>query len=699
MKKIIAILCLVMSIILIGCGENTNDIIEKAMDELKIPTEVSSDITLPQEITIEKKVVKVVWTSDSEALTSEGKVTRAENDITVNLKATLAYEQVEKTKEFRVVVLKEEITTLDILEEAYNKLNLKTTLSSTYVLPQEIEVGNNIIKLAYQSNSEVFSNNTIVMPEEQDETFSLNVTLSLNGEKSEKTANITIKSFNTIINEALEEQSIPECTNKNLELIKKIGDIEFAWSTSNKYVLTDDGIISFVEKDTRVTLTLICLLEDDYVTYLYSDVFEIIVQPYDATDRIEKAYDKITIPTNTQNNINLQTEFDYDVLGSWESSNTAVVSNSGFVTPQEENTKVTLTLTLKYENEERTYTFDVLITKIDMTGCDEYYGKHNLIDRAINLDESKMENLEYKDGKVVLKEKAMEGVYTSKVFKVRNFTTVVGSYSCITSTEATAELEIRVRVNGTWSKYFSYGKYGLGLVNVYYDDADSIAKLSTDEIFVLNDKEADAIQYRFTMRKTTTEANSPQLSLVALALNISNYVYPVDTTGLSSQYDIDVPKLYQHDVPSIGSVICSATTTTMLLKWKGFDFTDRGYTYEHEFMAKMVADTGHNNPTYGNWSYNMITAGAFGVDAYVARMYSWEEVKWHLNNVGPIGANVKGQFGSYNTNGHLVVIRGYEETATGTMVICNDPNIKGVYYKVTLDTFINCWKKIAYIVE
>lgn len=789
MKKIIAIICFLLSFVLLGCGENNADVVLKALEKIELPSEVTSDITLVQEIAIEGKNVKVVWTSDNEAITVEGKVTRGSSDIIVNLKAVLSYNDAEETKEFKVVVLKEgtnfndiinealkiinlpqetsenlsfpkeievkgekvlvayessnknvlsdegiissvledetveikivftigeyqetlnkkvkilkkEKSSEEILEEAFKKIDIPQVISSIYTLPLEIKVNENIVKIEYTSENDVLKSNVIVIPEETDVTMNLSVNLSLGEEKLKKEIEgINVKSFNTVVQETLIELNIPSSTNKNITLVDKKGDIEFQWSTSNKYVLTDDGVVNFVEKNTNVNFTLICILENDYVSYMYYNMFNITITPYGALDRIEKAYAGISLPASTQNNLNLEKELDYGVTGEWASSNEEVISNDGFVTPQENDVKVTLSLKLKYEDEVKEYSFDVLVTKVDLTGCDEYYGKHNLVDRAAALDVTKMENLEYKDGKVVLTEDALEGTYTSKIFKVRNFTSVVGSYSCITDTKATAELEIRVRVNGVWSKYFSYGKYGLGLTNIYYDDSDSIAELSTDEIFVLNDKEADAVQYKFTMRKTSREANSPQLSLVALALNISNYVYPVDITNLPSEKDIDVPKLYQHDVPSIGSVICSATTTTMLLKWKGFDFTNRGYTYEHEFMAKMVADTGHNNPTYGNWSYNMITAGAFGVNAYVARMYSWEEVKWHLNNVGPLGANVRGQFGSYSTNGHLIVVRGYKETATGTIVICNDPNIKGVYYEVTLATFMNCWKKIAYIVE
>ena len=110
-------------------------------------------------------------------------------------------------------------------------------------------------------------------------------------------------------------------------------------------------------------------------------------------------------------------------------------------------------------------------------------------------------------------------------------------------------------------------------------------------------------------------------------------------TGLPSQADWDLPKLYQHDVRSVGGVICSPTTTTMLLKYRGLDFSEQAKTYknasswgvyEHGYIASLAADPGHNSPTYGNWTYNMAVAGAFGRKALVVRMYSWEELKYYL---------------------------------------------------------------------
>ena len=310
-----------------------------------------------------------------------------------------------------------------------------------------------------------------------------------------------------------------------------------------------------------------------------------------------------------------------------------------------------------------------------------------------------LSGLVYENDKVKLASGALVGTYDSKVWETLEFRRVVGSFSCITSEKATCELEISIRVKGTWSKYFTYGEFGLGRNNLYYNQTDTLSYMDTDMIEPNSGLAGDGVKYRITLRRETSDTPSPELSLVGLALFLNNYTYAVDTTNLPDFIDWDVPRLYQNDVPGIGNVICSATTTCMLLKFAGFDFSDKGYKYEHEYMASIVADRGHNNPTYGNWSYNMMAAGGYGVNAYVGKMYSWDEIRYHLANVGPIGCSISGNFGLYTTGGHLIVIRGYKIENGATTVICNDPNVKGTYYEVTLDMFLRCWGSVVYIIE
>ena len=347
--------------------------------------------------------------------------------------------------------------------------------------------------------------------------------------------------------------------------------------------------------------------------------------------------------------------------------------------------------------------------------------KHNNIDYAKTLISYKNENLCLKGEKVVLVEGAKEGYLESDIIKTDLFDITVGSWACITDQTRTCELQVRVCVEGKWSKYFTYGNWGLYLENYYYNDEDEIAQIFVDEVMIKNGKKGEAIQYKVILRKEAEK--SPELSLICF-----NFRYKpvdsmevaidegVDVTGLPMTVEYDVPRLNQNMVPVIGHEMCSATTSCMLLKFHGLDFSENAKNYkhkdswgefEHSYVASLVADPGHNMPTFGNWVYNTAVIGAFGFNAYVGRMGSWEEMKRHLAKVGPVGASIKGDTGVYKTGGHLLVVIGYKKNEKGEeFVICNDPNInerfgEGMFVRVEypLEVFKKVWRGMAYIIE
>lgn len=680
--------------------KNVNGILDEAVKELNVPNEVTNDINLLKEININGEIVNISYESDNDALTNEGIVTRSNSDITVNLKAVLSLYNRIKEVYYTVTVLGKTDYN-EILTKAFDLIEIPNEIYIKFDLPNTINYLDYEIQVNYKfTNDAVKDNGLIAIDETNDLYTDVIVELSIGDIKIEnRINNIKIKSFENMAIEVIDLLNIPTEANDDITLPNEMNGLELQWLSSNYRILTQTGKVNYTSKDVQVLLSLVIVLENEYNDYLYDNEYMVLIKPYDALYCIDTIEKDIVLPSETDTNIVLEKEFSYDVYGTWESSNENVISNTGFVNQQTEDVIVLLTLKLSCRGECKTYNYSVNVLKIDLTGTDEYFSMHNLIDRAINFKQENLNNLELNGSKIVLKENALVGEYESIIYKTRAFQSVVASYSCITNKEATAELLVSVRVNGEWSKYFSYGEYGLGRNNLYYDSKDKIAEIATDEINVLNGKSADAIKYKIILKRTSLEEISPQLSLVAMALDITGYTYDVDTSNLPLEKDTDLPKLYQYDVPEIGGSICSATTTTMLLKHKGFNFENQGYDYEHEYMANLVADRGHNNPTYGNWSYNMITAGAFGVDAYCARAYSFNEIKVLLNEVGPIGASVKGYFGSYSTNGHLVVLRGYKETQTGTICIFNDPAVKNVYVELPLETFITCFRGIVYVIE
>ena len=56
------------------------------------------------------------------------------------------------------------------------------------------------------------------------------------------------------------------------------------------------------------------------------------------------------------------------------------------------------------------------------------------------------------------------------------------------------------KVDGVYSEYVTYGKWGLGLKNASYDQTKSTIKLVTDEVKVLNSKQATGFKYQIKLQ-------------------------------------------------------------------------------------------------------------------------------------------------------------------------------------------------------
>lgn len=333
------------------------------------------------------------------------------------------------------------------------------------------------------------------------------------------------------------------------------------------------------------------------------------------------------------------------------------------------------------------------------------FNQHNFIARGKDFLDYQTSNIK-QDGKyIIVDNKALDGVIISPVIETKDFSEIVGSWSCLTSPDSTIKLSISVKVGDEWSKFFTYGEWGLGYENLYYNQDDSKVHMNVDEIICKEGFLANAFCFKVVLK------NNAKLSLVCCTLRIPNYTYEVDASNLPSYVCYDIPCLNQNMVPVIGHEMCSATTTTMLLNYKGFSFKDKDSEFEHRYIASLVADNGHHAPTYGNWVFNTAVIGAYGVDSYVARHYSWDELKVHLATVGPVGASIKGDTGLYKTGGHLIVVRGYREIDGKTYVICNDPNINErfgndkdgkplfVYYEFPLEVFNAFHRGVVYVIE
>ncbi len=494
----------------------------------------------------------------------------------------------------------------------------------------------------------------------------------------------------THIEEIIKQVNIPTETMVNIELPTQIGDVSVEWTTSNPNVLSTTGVVRRSGGNYKIKITGKYSFHNAYLEKEYT----VNVMGYTVSEKLQQVMDSVDIPETATGDLKFNQVYDYGIRGSFQSSNEKVINNYGKVYFKKTDEVVTLTLTLTLEEESMTKDFIVTVPRID-----EVVNQHQLLFPSGAL-ENNMDKLEIVDGKLVLKENIVEATYESPIIETQAFQSLVASWAAITSKNATVELKVKAQVDGVWSEYITYSKWGLGLQNVSYDQNNGIIKLSTDEVMVINST-ASAIQYQVILRRTLATTESPKLSLVSFALEIPGYSYYVDTSELPKSKCYDVPRLYQNVVPTIGNIICSATSTTMLLKYKGLDFTEYDKEYEHRYIASIVKDYGNN--IYGNWVYNTVTMGGYGFDAYVARMYSIDELIYHLATVGPVALSVKGKMVSsektYTTAGHLIVAIGYKYVDGKFYILCNDPNVQNVYCEYSESVIKNTWRQIAYVIK
>lgn len=308
------------------------------------------------------------------------------------------------------------------------------------------------------------------------------------------------------------------------------------------------------------------------------------------------------------------------------------------------------------------------------------------------------------NNELVLDQEKHTGFLETKVFDFNEFNEAVGTFNGYTHSLGAINLAISLRINQTFSRYFSYGDWGLGKLNVYYNQEDTQSHMDVDQILVDQDLKADGFKIKISLLRADQTLESPRLRQITLATKPNLEELSTDKiNSLPPKVFYDVPKFNQNMVPVIGGEMCSATTSAMLCAYKGLRLDDR--TFPHRAMAHLVADAGHHSPTFGNWAYNINAIGALGFKS--SFIYTTlNGLKALLANLGPCGASIRGDTDLYHTNGHLLVVTGYEERPEGTVFFINDPNVderfgKDMFVSIEMSeaTFSRVWRNAVYTIE
>lgn len=673
-----------------------SEILNELAATISIPTETDQDIILPTEYTHEGKTIYASWLSDNEdILNSNGKIKRSLEEEYVNLYLSLTLNETKKDLLFEVIVLA--ISNEDYASAILNTITIPETIADDLVLPGITTYEDKNYKVYWTSNNkDVISNDGEISYYSEDKTVTLTASINFERKKYTKDFEVKISAFDTTdmhnyLNNITFEEIITD--NISLPINASINNLNYniAWESDKEDVISNTGTLGISLQDQTCILTATMTI--DYVEIKKS--YELSVAKTSDEKIIEVITSLYPIPSLVYRDLHLPTEIKYGFEATWTSSDTSVITNDGKINQALNTSKnVNITLSLKNGDDILTHTYNTNVNP-----------KQHIYQTTI-FDGQK-ENVELNDlGQLVLSDGATTGTYYSKEIDHAGFQEVVASWTAISSKDATCELLVSAKVGDTYSGYVSYGKWGLGLKNACYDQSNSLIKLATDEVMVLNSKTATGIKFAIKLNRKSVDTKSPIVKMVTFAFKINNYSFDVDASLLKKSVKYDVPRLYQHDVPVIGNSICSITSSTMLLKFKGHDFSHIN-PLEHEYMAELFKDYG--NEIFGNWVYNCVGMSAYGEMAYVKRFYSSNELLYSIQNTGPMAASIKGTVkytsevtgaaGQYTSSGHLLVVTGYEITDNGTYIFINDPNVRGVAIKMTLQDFLNVWRNVSYIVE
>jgi hypothetical protein len=256
---------------------------------------------------------------------------------------------------------------------------------------------------------------------------------------------------------------------------------------------------------------------------------------------------------------------------------------------------------------------------------------------------------------------------------------------------------VRVQAGAEWSGWYTLGTWRGGVGSSVRGQSDAWGKVDVDTLQLA--RPAQAYQYRVSF-ESTAGAVAPTLRSVSVALADMSRppAGPPVTLAAGWQRELAVPVESQViQDPAVAWSICSPTSLTMALRFLGASVTVPQ-------VYKGVKD--QVSGIYGNWPLNMAYAAQLGFDAYVARLYSLDQVRAEIAAGRPVPISVKYASGELqgaalaSTSGHLILVRGF--TADGKVII-NDPaspDLASVRHVVPADQLERVWLRsggIAYM--
>ena len=317
------------------------------------------------------------------------------------------------------------------------------------------------------------------------------------------------------------------------------------------------------------------------------------------------------------------------------------------------------------------------------------------------------------------------GTWTSPVVELDySDDEAISSWNARTPTGTWVETSFRGRhADGSWTKWYVLGRWTSGRDYAGGDihrtsldgQNDTDARILTDTFSSRSGKEPVAFQTRVDLLRPAGSTESPKLDAVTTMTSelIPDYSGVTSQFTLGRQVELAVPAYAQNihsgEYPEYGGggeVWCSPTSSAMVMRYYGPNHSPSAAE-----LSGIVAPNGdpqvdhaamnvwdYNYDGAGNWPFNAAYAHTYGLDAFVTRLRSLQEVELFVAAGIPVITSLSWDLeempeAGYDTNGHLLVIIGF--TADGDPIL-NDPaassndNVRSIY---TRENFERVWQE------
>lgn len=305
-------------------------------------------------------------------------------------------------------------------------------------------------------------------------------------------------------------------------------------------------------------------------------------------------------------------------------------------------------------------------------------------------------NLIFEDDYIQLNDYQEQGILETQSFLLSSFSELVPSWNILTDEFSKVSILVSLGNDAGFSMYFAMALWQETYKSSFNNQEDEYAKISIDTIIP---KKSDIDRIKFKVIFTASQTSQTKLKNLSITSILTDTTPDYDPSALSA-YAIDVEPRQQLSIPTIGNLICSPTSLSMILNY-------HGYNLSPETVASAIYDNG--SKIYGNWSFNTNYAGGFDLYARVEYIDSLSLLMNYIKNDIPLvlsimtrnKENLQGSIMAY-PSGHLIVLKGFIYQNDNWYALVNDPaeyDDISVERQYLVSELIQAWRGYVYVIQ